>query len=48
MAGATQNTKQMDDLSRVLNGYVFSSLTMPGADNPAGLVDRLLHAFFDA
>ncbi len=47
-AGFSPTPEQMDELSRVLNGYVFSSLTIPGADNPAGLVDRLLHAFFDA
>ena len=37
----------MDELSRLLNGYVFSELTMPSADDPAELVDRLLGAFFD-
>jgi DNA-binding transcriptional regulator YbjK len=47
-AGLTPTPEQMDELSRVLNGYVFSSLTIPGADNPAGLVERLLRVFFDA
>jgi DNA-binding transcriptional regulator YbjK len=37
---------QMEQLSRLLNGFVFSSLTIPdGSQDPAGLVDRLLHAF---
>ena len=37
----------MEELSRLLNGYVFSSLTISGApDDTAGLVDRLLRAFF--
>jgi DNA-binding transcriptional regulator YbjK len=45
-AGFTPTAQQMDELSRLLNGYVFSNLTIPGADNPAGLVDRLLSAFF--
>ena len=48
-AGFTPEPKQMEELSRLLNGYVFSSLTISGApDDPAGLVDRLLHAFFGA
>jgi hypothetical protein len=41
----------MDELSRLLNGFVFSNLTIapePGAQNTAGLVDRLLSAFLDA
>ena len=46
-AGFTPEPQQMEQLSRLLNGYVFSNLTIPGADNPAGLVDRLLRAFFD-
>jgi hypothetical protein len=45
-AGFTPTAQQMDELSRLLNGYVFSKLTMPGADNPDGLVERLLSAFF--
>jgi len=35
----------------LLNGFVFSNLTIapePGAQNTAGLVDRLLSAFLDA
>jgi AcrR family transcriptional regulator len=46
-AGFTPEPQQMEELSRLLNGYVFSSLTIPGApDDTAGLVDRLLRAFF--
>ena len=40
----------MDELSRVLNGFVFSNLTIapePGTQDAAGLVDRLLSAFLD-
>ncbi len=37
----------MDELSRLLNGYVFSKFTIPGGDDPAGLVDRRLKAFFE-
>ncbi|SOJ57844.1 hypothetical protein MSIMFB_05322 [Mycobacterium simulans] len=47
-AGFTPTAQQMDELSRLLNGYAFSNLTIPGADNPAGLVDRLLRVFFEA
>jgi DNA-binding transcriptional regulator YbjK len=47
-AGFTPTPQQMDELSRLLNGYVFSRLTMPTDDDPAGLVDRLLGAFFRA
>ena len=47
-AGVTPTAHQMDELSRLLNGYVFSKLTLPGPDDPAGLVDRLLGAFFEA
>jgi DNA-binding transcriptional regulator YbjK len=45
-AGFTPTAQQMDQLSRLLNGYAFSTLTIPSADNPAALVDRLLTAFF--
>jgi DNA-binding transcriptional regulator YbjK len=48
-AGFSPTAQQMDELSRLLNGYVFSKLTMPGASDeagPAGLVDRLLSALF--
>jgi DNA-binding transcriptional regulator YbjK len=45
-AGFTPTAQQMDQLSRLLNGYAFSTLTIPSADNPAALVDRLLSAFF--
>jgi hypothetical protein len=40
----------MDELSRLLNGFVFSNLTIapePGAQDTAGLVDRLLRTFLD-
>lgn len=47
-AGFTPTAQQMDELSPLLNGYVFSALTIPGANDPAGVVDRLLGAFFDA
>src|SRR5690349_7630197 len=47
-AGLDPTPDQMEDLSRLLNGYMFSQLTIPGADNPAGLVARLLKAFFGA
>lgn len=47
-AGFTPEPAQMEELSRLLNGYVFSNLTISGPpDDPAGLVDRLLRAFFD-
>ncbi|MGV7698278.1 TetR/AcrR family transcriptional regulator [Mycobacterium kansasii] len=41
-AGLRPTAQQMDELSRLLNGYLFSRLTMPGADDPAGLVERLV------
>jgi len=48
-AGFAPTARQMEELSRLLNGYVFSNLTTAGApDDPAGLVDRLLSAFFAA
>jgi len=50
-AGFTPTPDQMDELSRLLNGFVFSNLTMPpepGTRDPAGLVDRLLRTFLDA
>ncbi|HTX96829.1 MAG TPA: TetR family transcriptional regulator [Mycobacterium sp.] len=46
-AGYAPTPEQMDELSRLLNGYVFSRLTMPGNDDPAGLVQRLLTQFAD-
>ncbi|WP_123027755.1 TetR/AcrR family transcriptional regulator [Mycolicibacterium stellerae] len=49
-AGFTPTQDRMDELSRVLNGFVFSKLTIapePGAQDTAGLVDRLLSAFVD-
>ena len=49
-AGFTPAPERMDELSRLLNGFVFSNLTVApasGALNAAGLVDRLLSAFLD-
>jgi hypothetical protein len=49
-AGFTATPQRMDELSRLLNGFVFSNLTIapePGALDAAGLVDRLLSAFLD-
>jgi hypothetical protein len=50
-AGFTPTPQRMDELSRLLNGFVFSNLTMPpepGALDAADLVDRLLSAFLDS
>jgi DNA-binding transcriptional regulator YbjK len=47
-AGFDPTPQQMEELSRLLNGYVFSKLTIPTDDDPAELVNRLLRAFFDA
>ena len=47
-AGFTPTPAQMEELSRLLNGWAFSSLTLPGAPNPAVLIERLLKAFFEA
>jgi DNA-binding transcriptional regulator YbjK len=49
-AGFTPTPERIDELSRVLNGYVFSNLTVvpePGSQDAAGLVERLLSAFLD-
>lgn len=49
-AGFTPEPERMDELSRLLNGFVFSNLTIapePGAQDTAGLVDRLLRTFLD-
>lgn len=49
-AGFTPAPEQMDQISRVLNGFIFSHLTLPpepGTQDVAGFVDRLLKAFFD-
>jgi DNA-binding transcriptional regulator YbjK len=47
-AGLAPTSEQMEELSRLLNGYVFSNLTIPpdgpGIEDPAGLIDRLLRA----
>lgn len=47
-AGLAPTPEQMDELSRLLNGWVFSSLTTPGTQQPAGIVDRLLRTYFEA
>jgi DNA-binding transcriptional regulator YbjK len=49
-AGFTPAPERMDELSRLLNGFVFSNLTIapePGALDVAALVDRLLGAYLD-
>jgi DNA-binding transcriptional regulator YbjK len=46
-AGFTPTSEQMEQLSRLLNGWVFSRLTIAGDVDPAGLVDRIIAAFFD-
>ena len=49
-AGFTPAPDRMDELSRLLNGFVFSNLTIApesGAKDAASLVDRLLSAFLD-
>jgi DNA-binding transcriptional regulator YbjK len=48
-AGFTPTAEEMDELSRLLNGYVFSQLTISdGPDESAEVVNRLLRAFFGA
>jgi DNA-binding transcriptional regulator YbjK len=51
-AGFDPTPEQMEQLSRLLNGYMFSKLTIPdGCNDPAdaaGLVDRLLRGFLEA
>jgi DNA-binding transcriptional regulator YbjK len=49
-AGFNPAPERMDELSRVLNGFVFSNLTVApesGAQDLDGLVDRLLSTFLD-
>jgi DNA-binding transcriptional regulator YbjK len=49
-AGFTPTPERIDELSRILNGFVFSNLTVapePGSQDAAGLVERLLGAFLD-
>jgi DNA-binding transcriptional regulator YbjK len=45
-AGFDPSADQMGELSRLLNGLAFSNTTFsadqPGADDPAGLIDRIL------
>jgi AcrR family transcriptional regulator len=47
-AGFTPSTERVGELSRLLNGLVFSNLTIspeaPGAEDPVGTIDRLLRA----
>ena len=50
-AGFTPTPAGVQELSRLLNGLAFTDLTLPpaaGTGDPAGLIDRLLRAFFDA
>ena len=49
-AGFTPAPERMDEISRLLNGFVFSNVTVvpePGTQDAAGLVDRLLSVFLD-
>jgi len=49
-AGYTPVPERIDELSRILNGFVFSNLTVapePGGQDVAGLVERLLSTFLD-
>ncbi|MCT7661680.1 TetR/AcrR family transcriptional regulator [Mycobacterium deserti] len=49
-AGFTPAPERMDEISRLLNGFVFSNLTLapePGTQDAAGLVNRLLNVFLD-
>jgi DNA-binding transcriptional regulator YbjK len=47
-AGFTPSNEQVGELSRLLNGLVFSNLTIspdtPGIEDPVGTIDRLLRA----
>jgi len=47
-AGLTPTEEQVGELARLLNGLAYSNLTFtegrPGAQDPAGLIDRLLTA----
>ncbi len=50
-AGFTPTPEQVGELSRLLNGLAFSSLTIaldaPGADDPIGTIDRLLRVVLE-
>ncbi|MDT5325453.1 MAG: hypothetical protein QOF25_2605 [Mycobacterium sp.] len=47
-AGLAPSEEQVGELARLLNGLAYSNLTFtedrPGAQDPAGLIDRLLTA----
>jgi DNA-binding transcriptional regulator YbjK len=47
-AGFAPSADQVGELSRLLNGLAFSNMTIspeqPGAEDPAGLIDRILRA----
>ena len=49
-AGLQPTTAQVGEISRLLNGLAFSNITFtedqPGAEDPAGLIDRILAAVF--
>jgi len=51
-AGFTPSPEQVGELSRLLNGLVFSNLTIsrdaPGAEHPVDTIDRLLVAVLEA
>jgi AcrR family transcriptional regulator len=50
-AGFEPSTEQVGELTRLLNGLLFSNLTIsrqaPGADDPAGTVDRVLQVVLE-
>jgi hypothetical protein len=49
-AGLNPTSDQMEELTRLLNGWVFSDFTVgpaPGAPDPASLVERLLRVVLD-
>jgi DNA-binding transcriptional regulator YbjK len=49
-AGLNPTSDQMEELTRLLNGWVFSDFTIgpaPGAPDPASLVERLLRVVLD-
>jgi DNA-binding transcriptional regulator YbjK len=50
-AGFTPSPEQVGEFSRLLNGLAFSNLTIshdaPGAEDPVGMVERLLRAILE-